>query len=167
MLRNMKRVEWPPPTNLRKIQQVIGIIKWWITWRNDNWLFFFRRTKKKESMKSMNFEMKYHQVMSAALKFKFLESISYTKPYLYLLQSIHWVGVVNRLTVPTILASQPISSKPVEHPKTEEYMAHVVDKDWLPTIKSFFLLHKANSSKSRDSHIQILLFQPRYSYLTI
>ena len=53
---------------LRNIQLVIGIIAWWITCREVSWLFFLRRTKKKESMKSVNLEKKNHQTMLAAVR---------------------------------------------------------------------------------------------------
>ena len=52
--------------NLIPNHEVKGMMPWWTTWRVDRWLNFFRNKKKKESMKSMNFEKKYHQVMSAA-----------------------------------------------------------------------------------------------------
>ena len=47
-------------------QEVRGMMQWCTTCRVDRWPNFFRARKKKESKKSTNLEMKYHQVTSSA-----------------------------------------------------------------------------------------------------
>ena len=47
-------------------QTARGSPPWCSRWRVDRCELFFRSTKKKESRKSTNLEMKYHQVTSSA-----------------------------------------------------------------------------------------------------
>ena len=87
MLRNMKNVECPPPTNLKRYvisyqdssvdaivtyfknnQTTTGIMAWCTTWRVVIWLYLCLTTMKNVSMKSVNLEKKYHQTVAAINK---------------------------------------------------------------------------------------------------
>jgi hypothetical protein len=37
-------------------QEKMGMVEWWMMWRVESWLVFFRSTKKMESAKSINLE---------------------------------------------------------------------------------------------------------------
>ena len=121
---------------------------WWITCRDVSWLFFFFRTMKKESMKSVNLEKKYHQTMLAALNHDYYLQSSML--LFILLESICRVGVVNWLTSPTVFTSQPVSTQSREDPETEEGLKDVVHEHCSSALISWLVLHEGNTSKPEN-----------------
>jgi hypothetical protein len=150
MLRNMKKVEWPPPTNLNNVRSnmknMINVACMFDLLEeepNNNWhhsVVYHMETGHLILLVPHHHEEGVHEVR------KLREEVPPDSTGHNV--SILRVRVVNRLADPAVLSCQPEARKPSEDPQTHQSLEEIVCKHQLLDIIGWPVLHESRTSKA-------------------